>query len=54
VQRSLLATAAPLGAAIGAVAVEHWSAATVLTASALACSAAGLLALSSADLRRAD
>jgi hypothetical protein len=26
----------------------------VLTASALACSAAGLLALSSADLRRAD
>jgi predicted MFS family arabinose efflux permease len=54
VQRSLLATAAPLGAAIGAVAVEHWSAATVLAASALACSAAGLLALSSADLRRAD
>ena len=54
VQRSLLATAAPLGAAIGAVAVEHWSAATVLSASALACSGAGLLALSSADLRRAD
>jgi predicted MFS family arabinose efflux permease len=53
-QRSLLATAAPLGAAIGAVAVEHWSAATVLAASALACAGAGLLALASADLRRAD
>ena len=53
-QRSQLATAAPLGAAIGAVAVEHWSAATVLAASALACTGAGLLALASADLRRAD
>jgi predicted MFS family arabinose efflux permease len=54
IQRSLLATAAPLGAAIGVVAVEHWSAASVLAASALACTLAGLAALTSADLRRSD
>lgn len=52
-QRSLLATATPVGAAIGAVALEVASPGTVLAASAGACALAGLLALSNRDLRRA-
>lgn len=52
IQRSLLATAAPLGAAAGAVAARHHDAATLLAASALACSAAGAAALARTDLRR--
>lgn len=44
-QRALLAIAAPLGAAAGAVAVDHLTPATILVASALSCSVAGALAL---------
>lgn len=52
-QRSLRATATPVGAAVGAVALEVISPGTVLAASAAACAAAGLLALANSDLRRA-
>jgi predicted MFS family arabinose efflux permease len=51
-QRSLLATATPVGAAIGAVALEGTAPGTVLAISAAACAAAGLLALANRDLRR--
>jgi predicted MFS family arabinose efflux permease len=51
-QRSLLASATPLGAAIGAIALEHASPAAVLAVSAAGCALAGLLALTSRDLRR--
>jgi predicted MFS family arabinose efflux permease len=44
-QRALLAIAAPTGAAVGALALGRFSPATVLAASALACTAAGMLAL---------
>jgi hypothetical protein len=53
-QRGLLGTAAPLGAAAGAVAVQHAPAHVVLAASAAACAAAWLLALLSRDLRQAQ
>lgn len=53
-QRSLLATAAPLGAATGAVGLEWFSAPAVLGASATACACAGLLALAHRGLRDAD
>ncbi|SHN46495.1 MFS transporter [Cryptosporangium aurantiacum] len=53
-QRSLLGTASPLGAAIGAVALEQVSAQAVLGCSALLCALAGLLALARRDLRRAE
>jgi predicted MFS family arabinose efflux permease len=52
-QRGLLATAAPLGAAAGAIAVQHYEARFVLAASAAACASAGLLALLNRDLRHA-
>jgi predicted MFS family arabinose efflux permease len=52
-QRSLLASATPLGAAIGAVALGRVSPATVVAVSAGGCALAGLLALASRDLRRA-
>ena len=51
VQRSLLASAAPLGAAVGAVAVSTFPAPMVLLASAISCAAAGGLALLVRDLR---
>lgn len=54
VQRSLLATAAPLGAAVGAVSLERFSPPTVLGANAIACACAGLLALTHRGLRDAD
>ena len=54
VQRSLLATATPLGAAVGALALERIPAATVLGTSAAACACAGLLALGHRGLREAD
>jgi predicted MFS family arabinose efflux permease len=44
-QRALLAIAAPLGAAVGALAVDHTTPATVLAVSALACTVAGAVAL---------
>ena len=53
-QRSLLASATPLGAAIGAVALKHISPAAILAVSAGGCALAGLLALTSRDLRRAQ
>jgi predicted MFS family arabinose efflux permease len=52
-QRSLLATATPVGAAIGAVALDVAAPETVLAVSAAACATAGLLALANRDLRRA-
>jgi predicted MFS family arabinose efflux permease len=52
-QRSLLATATPLGAALGALAVERHAPGLVLSVSAGACCGAGLLALVHRDLRRA-
>ena len=54
VQRSLLATATPLGAAVGALALERIPAATVLGTSAAACACAGLLAWGHRGLREAD
>jgi predicted MFS family arabinose efflux permease len=53
-QRSLLASATPLGAAIGAIALEHAAPAVILAVSAAGCALAGLLALTSHDLRRAQ
>ncbi|WP_350275073.1 MFS transporter [Kribbella sp. HUAS MG21] len=44
-QRALLALASPLGAAVGALAVEQVSPATILAVSALSCTAAGAAAL---------
>jgi predicted MFS family arabinose efflux permease len=52
-QRGLLGTATPLGAAAGAIAVQGVAAHIVLAASAAACAGAGLLALLSRDLRQA-
>jgi len=43
-QRALLAIAAPLGAAAGALAIDHVTPATILAASALGCTAAGAVA----------
>ena len=52
-QRSLLASATPVGAALGALALSSTSPALVLGVSASACSLAGLLALTSKGLRQA-
>jgi predicted MFS family arabinose efflux permease len=52
-QRSLLATATPVGAAAGALALGGLSAGTVLLLSAAGCAAAGALALAVPDRRRA-
>ncbi|HZX01770.1 MFS transporter [Kribbella sp.] len=43
-QRALLSIASPLGAAAGALAVDHSSPASILAVSALSCSAAGAIA----------
>ncbi|GAA1148817.1 MFS transporter [Kribbella jejuensis] len=43
-QRALLAIASPLGAAAGALALDHTSPASILAISALSCSAAGAIA----------
>jgi MFS family permease len=51
-QRGLLGTAAPVGAAVGAVALQHIAPQTVLAISAAACTTAGLIALLNRDLRR--
>jgi hypothetical protein len=51
-QRGLLGTATPVGAAVGAVAVQHTAPQTVLAVSAAACTAAGMLAVLHRDLRR--
>ena len=51
-QRSLLASATPVGAALGALALSYTSPALVLGVSAAACSLAGLLALASKGLRQ--
>jgi predicted MFS family arabinose efflux permease len=52
-QRGVLATATPVGAAAGAMALEHAAAHLVLAVSAAACALAGLLALANTDLRTA-
>ncbi len=54
VQRSLLATAAPLGAAVGALGLEHLPPQAILAISAVACACASLLALTHAGIRHAD
>lgn len=54
VQRSLLATTAPLGAAVGALGLERFPPQAVLGASAIACAVAGLLALAHPGLRQPD
>ncbi|TDU87999.1 putative MFS family arabinose efflux permease [Kribbella voronezhensis] len=51
-QRALLALAAPLGAAVGAVAADHFPPAPILAASAIGCTLAGLGACAIPDLRR--
>jgi hypothetical protein len=51
VQRSLLASAPPLGAALGALAVPTVGPAVVMGVSAGACALAGLIGLTSRDLR---
>jgi MFS family permease len=51
-QRGLLRTAAPAGAALGAIALQHVPAHAVLGLSAAACLLAGALALLQRDLRR--
>ena len=52
-QRSLLTTATPLGAAVGAIALEALTPGAVLALSASGCVLAGLAALASRDLRSA-
>jgi predicted MFS family arabinose efflux permease len=52
-QRSLLATATPVGAAAGAIALEYAAPNLVLAGSAAACALAGLIALTNTDLRTA-
>jgi MFS family permease len=52
-QRALLGTAAPTGAAFGAVAIQYTAAHVVLAISAATCALAGLLALAHPGLRRA-
>jgi predicted MFS family arabinose efflux permease len=51
-QRALLALAAPLGAAAGAIAADHLPPAPILAASAIGCAVAGLAACAIPDLRR--
>ncbi|MFI5898146.1 MFS transporter [Actinoplanes sp. NPDC051513] len=53
-QRSLLAVATPLGAALAAIALQEVAPRTVLAVSAGGCALAGVLALTSRDLRRAQ
>jgi sugar phosphate permease len=52
VQRALLGTAAPTGAAIGAIAVQQTAPQLVLAISAALCAVAGLLALAHPGLRQ--
>jgi hypothetical protein len=52
-QRALLLTAAPLGAAVGAAALDHASPSIILAASATGCTMAGIGAMLSGGLRRA-
>jgi predicted MFS family arabinose efflux permease len=53
-QRSLLATATPVGAAAGALALGHLGPDLILLLSAAGCAAAGAAALTIRDLRRAS
>jgi predicted MFS family arabinose efflux permease len=52
VQRALLSTAAPLGAAAGAIALDHLAPGVILAASSAACAAAGALALCAPSVHR--
>ncbi|MFI6070039.1 MFS transporter [Actinoplanes sp. NPDC051343] len=51
-QRALLGTAAPTGAAVGAVAIQYTAPQLILAISAALCATAGLLALAHPSLRR--
>ncbi len=51
IQRALLSSAAPLGAAVGGIALDHLSASVIIVCSAGACALAGGVALASRDLR---
>jgi len=51
-QRALLAMASPLGAAVGAVASDHFAPAPILAASAIGCALAGLAACAVPGLRK--
>ncbi len=51
-QRALLAIASPLGAAVGALGIDHLSPPAILALSAAGCTLAGLAALTIRDLRR--
>jgi sugar phosphate permease len=53
-QRALLGTAAPTGAAIGAVAIQYTAPQFVLALSAALCAVAGLLGLAHPSLRRTE
>ena len=53
-QRAFLAMAAPLGAAVGAIATGHVSPTVILAASSAGCFVAGLSALTSPSLRRSS
>jgi predicted MFS family arabinose efflux permease len=52
IQRALLSTATPIGAAAGAIALDYLPPAAILAASSAACAAAGALALCLPSLRR--
>jgi len=51
IQRALLSTATPVGAAAGAIALDHFPPGAILAASSAACTAAGALALCLPRLR---
>jgi predicted MFS family arabinose efflux permease len=53
-QRAMLTLAGPLGAAIGAVAVDHLEPVRILVLSAAGCTAAGLVALTVPGIRRSN
>jgi predicted MFS family arabinose efflux permease len=50
-QRTLLSTAAPAGAAIGAILLDHIHVTAIIAASTLACTVAGSIVLSRRDIR---
>lgn len=51
-QRALLVGAFPAGAAVGGLLLDHFAVTTVIAATTLACTTAGLAALASRSIRR--